>query len=197
MFAELVDTRRETNGRSVDTAAALENLASVTEEPSERVELLEEAYRIRLAVQGPAHPATRRSLGVLLGALMPHGPSQGGDWSGAEPVEILPAVMTLGTVRLDADDMDQRIADHDLAGAWQEHCVATSGPDAPVTMVAVCYLAHAHALLDQFDAQIHGAWALVNDAAQGLELDLGPAHPTSIAADQLLTWIADTHDETF
>jgi hypothetical protein len=47
MFAELVDTRRETNGRSVDTAAALENLASVTEEPSERVELLEEAYRIQ------------------------------------------------------------------------------------------------------------------------------------------------------
>ncbi|MEM8926025.1 MAG: toll/interleukin-1 receptor domain-containing protein [Actinomycetota bacterium] len=190
-FRELLERRRRLSGPSAAVADTLENLALVTDERAERIGLFEESYRIRLSIQGPAHPRTRLTLRCLLGTLQSENGAVNGRASGHEPVEVLPAELHLGSIRLDADDMDERIETHDLAMAWQEHCVDRKGADAVITMTAVCYLAHAHALLGQFDDQLQTAWVCAKDAAQGLTLELGPEHEAAVAADRLVVWLAD------
>ena len=53
-----------------------------------------------------------------------------------------------------------------------------------------CPSAHAMAALDQMDLQFDQAWALIDNAAEGLEDDLGRHHPASVAADIIRRWIA-------
>jgi hypothetical protein len=86
--------------------------------------------------------------------------------------------------------MDERVALLELASAYYDTQLAQSGPDAIRTSVAVCYLAHALAALDQMDIQFDQAWALIDDAAEGLQIGLGPGDPATRAADAICRWIA-------
>jgi hypothetical protein len=113
--------------------------------------------------------------------------------AGAEPVAAVPTLpdgVRAQDVRLDADDMDQRIELFEFASAHYDRHRQRSGSDSTDTALAICYLAHATAALDQMDLQFDQAWALIDNAADGLEDDLGPRHPASVAADRVRRWIA-------
>ena len=181
-------------GAQVATADAAENLAATEDDPNRVIELLTEAYRTRLDAQGPGHPRTARSLRILLVELLRHAdaaPPGSAPLGVVEETPALPDGVHPGQIRLDADDMDERIALLELASIYYDTQLAqSSGPDATRTSVAVCYLAHALATLDQMDVQFDEAWTLIDDAAEGLEIDLGPDDPASQAADSIRRWIA-------
>jgi hypothetical protein len=190
MFRQVYQARRRLLGRVRDTASALENLAATVAD-GEIAALLEEAYRIRVAAQGPQHPETQRALRLLLAALLrAPGDMPPATAPTAQLVEVLPADVDLGEVRLDDERMDERIELFELASQVYDARLAALGPDDPVTMTAVCYLAHAHAALGQMDRQVDEAWALIDDAADGLSVALGPTDPAAELADQLRAWIA-------
>jgi tetratricopeptide (TPR) repeat protein len=182
---------RELLGRRPDTARALENLAGVSVDSGEITNLLAEAYQIRVTVQGPQHPQAQQTLRRLLHALLTL------DDTGAalaaptaDPVEVLPADLHLGDIWLDDDQMDERIDTLELACRFYDGQLDAHGPDATDTMTAVCLLAHAHAALGQFAQQADDAWTLIDDAAEGLSVMLGPAHPMAAAADRIRLWVA-------
>src|SRR5438874_2381167 len=87
--------------------------------------------------------------------------------------------------------MDDRIDAVEAACRYYDTQLAAHGPDAVETMTAVCYLAHALAVLGQFDRQTDDAWRLINDAAEGLAAVLGPADPFTQLADRIHNWIGD------
>jgi Tetratricopeptide repeat len=195
MFQQVYQERRRLLGARAATADAAENLAVTVDGPEHVSELLTDAYRIRLRAQGPPHPATERTLRRLLTTLL----RQAGEPAAtapvpavleAEVVEVLPAGMELGEIRLDDERMDERIELLDLAIQVYDARLAAHGPDDPKTMAAVCYLAHAHAALGQMDRQVEEAWTLIDDAAEGLESILGTDDPAARTADELRSWIA-------
>jgi tetratricopeptide (TPR) repeat protein len=196
MFRDVHRIRRRLLGPRPPTADAADNLAATVDDAREAADLLVEAYRIRLPTQGPPHPATERTLHRILASLLrEEGVNAPGTAAPArtetiEVVEVLPAGMDLGRIRLDDERMDQRIERLQLAIRVYDERLATYGPDDPATMIAVCYLAHAQAVLDQFDDQIEQAWVLIDDATAGLELTLGPDDPSTRAADELRRWIS-------
>ncbi|TCO55822.1 tetratricopeptide repeat protein [Actinocrispum wychmicini] len=181
LFRE-VHAARLAEANDAETAGALENLAVTSDEPAR---FLIDAYRLRLAAQGPDHPATQRVLRFLLQ------PGAGtSTMVTAQVVDVLPAGLELDGIRLDrarADELDQL---HERARDHYDQCYAEFGPDDARTMVAVCYLAHAHAAIDQLDQQADEAWILIDDAAQGLHETLGPDAPETRAAWRLHEWIA-------
>ncbi|MEU6198633.1 toll/interleukin-1 receptor domain-containing protein [Streptomyces sp. NPDC047061] len=198
-------TRQRLLGPLPHTADSAENLASVVEDPDEAADLLTEAYRIRLHVQGPPHPSTLRTLHHLLAVLLerdgeqtsPLQPRRHGEpetvparFATTEVAETLPAGLAPGQIRLDDEHMDERIAVLEAAMRVYDVRLAALGPDDVATMIAVGHLAHAHAALDQFDGQYEEAWVLIDDATTGLELTLGTGDAATVTADEVRTWIA-------
>ncbi|MFC8428079.1 tetratricopeptide repeat protein [Streptomyces sp. NPDC057253] len=192
-------TRRRLRASRTRIADAAENLAVVADDPREAVGLLTDAYRSRLRAQGPAHPAATKALHRLLAMLIAQtcesgaparsGPALPVASVTTEPAQALPAGVTQERIRLDHERMDERIALLEEAIRLYDTRLAAFGPDAVETMTAVCYLAHAHAALDQFDEQYEEAWVLIDDATTGLELTLGTADATTRAADDIRMWI--------
>ncbi|GIM95511.1 hypothetical protein Ato02nite_073040 [Paractinoplanes toevensis] len=178
------------HGRSADAAT---NRAAAEDDPDLVVSLLTEAYEMRVARPGPAHPRTLRSLRSLLIEQLRRA---GSAPAGAEPLGVLEPAATLPDgvrpedVRLDADDMDERAELFEFASTHYDQQVKLSGTDSTDTALAIGYLAHATAALDQMDIQFDEAWALIDNAADGLAEDLGPDHPAGVAADLVRRWIA-------
>lgn len=193
LYRQVYEQRRTMPGASVATADAAENLAATEDDPGQIIELLTEAYRTRLDAQGPGHPRTARSLRILLVELLRHvgaAPPGSAPLGIVEEAPALPNGVQPGQIRLDDEDMDERVALLELASTYYDTQLAQSGPDATRTSVAVCYLAHALAALDQMDVQFDQAWTLIDDAAEGLEIGLGPDDPATRAADAIRRWIA-------
>src|SRR5260221_230923 len=69
---QVYEQRRTMPGARAATADAAENLAATEDDPGQIIELLTEAYRTRLDAQGPGHPRTARSPGILLVELLRH-----------------------------------------------------------------------------------------------------------------------------
>ena len=191
MYRQVYEHRHRLPGAVAADAA--DNLAAAEDDSELVAQLRSEAYGIRLAVQGPGHPRTLRSLRLLLGELLradvaaSSGPVRA---TVTEPAQALPAGICPEDIRLDDDHMDARVELFEVAGAYYDRQLAQFGPDAVQTASAVVMLAHALAALDQFDLQFDQAWTLVDDAADGLETDLGVDHPASRAADAVRRWIA-------
>lgn len=120
-----------------------------------------------------------------------HGDAEAPDVEPPRVVEVAPAEIQrdVGTVRLDDEGMDDRIALLQLTIADHDRCLAVCGPEDPTTMVAISWLAHAHAALDQMDSQVDEGWRLASDAAEGLAELLGPDAPDALMADRVRTWI--------
>ncbi|GAB3967033.1 hypothetical protein [Plantactinospora veratri] len=151
-----------------------------------------------MATQGPAHPRTLRSLRSLL---IEHLRGLGGAPLDTEPITAVEQALALPDgvrpeeIRLDADDMDERLKLFDFASTYYDRQFKRSGENSTDTARAICYLAHATAALDQMDLQFDEAWALGDNAAEGLEDDVGPNHPATVAADKIRRWIASLgHD---
>ncbi|MCZ7424142.1 toll/interleukin-1 receptor domain-containing protein [Micromonospora sp. WMMA1949] len=193
MFRQVYEQRRTAPAARAATADAAANLAAVEDDPARALRLLTEAYQIRVAAQGPAHPRSLRSLRSLL---IEHLRGLGEAPPDAEPIgtveqaPALPDGVRPEQVRLDADDMDERVELFDFASTYYDRQVKRSGEDSTDSALAICYLAHATAALDQMDLQFDQAWPLIDNAAEGLEDDLGPGHPASVAADEVRQWIA-------
>jgi tetratricopeptide (TPR) repeat protein len=192
LYRQVHEQRRTMPGPRAAAADAAENLAATEVDLDRIVELLTEAYRTRLDAQGPGHPRTARSLRILLVELLRHAgaaPPGSAPLSVVEEAPALPDGVQPGQIRLDDEDMGERIALLELANTYYDSQLAQFGSDATRTSVAVCYLAHALAALDQMDVQFDQAWTLIDDAAEGLEIDLGPGDPASRAADAIRRWI--------
>lgn len=193
IFRQVYEQHRAAPVARAATAAAAENSAAAEDDPDLVLRLLAEAYRIRVDVQGPAHPRTRRSLRSLL-----IGRVRGLDEAplgAVEPTADLPGGVLPEDIRLDADDMDERIELFGLASTYYDRQLKRSGSDSTDTALALCYLAHATAALDQMDLQFDQAWVLIDNAAEGLEDDHGPDHPDTVAADRIRRWIASLGGE--
>ncbi len=193
LYRQVYERRRTMPGARVATADAAENLAATEDDADRIIELLTEAYRTRLDAQSPGHPRTARSLRILLVELLRHigaAPTGSAPLAVVEEAPALPDGVRPGDIRLDDEDMDERIALFELANTYYDTQLGQFGSDATQTSVAICYLAHALAALDQMDVQFDQAWALIDDAAEGLEIDLGPEDPASRAADAIRRWIA-------
>jgi tetratricopeptide (TPR) repeat protein len=193
MFRQVYEERRTAPAARAGTADAAANLAAAEDDPAVALELLAEAYHLRVAAQGPAHPRTLRSLRSLLIENLRSAGEAPPDAERVSPVEeaiTLPYGVRPEDIRLDADDMDQRIELFEFASTHYDRHLQRSGADSTDTALAISYLAHATAALDQMDAQFDQAWALIDNAAEGLEHDLGPDDPATAAADGIRRWIA-------
>jgi hypothetical protein len=174
-------------------ADAATNLAAAEDDPALVLRLLTEAYQLRVAAQGPAHPRTLRSLRSLLIEHLrglEEAPPDAEPIGTVEQAPALPDGVRPEQIRLDADDMDERVELFDFASAYYDRQMQRSGQDSTDTALAICYLSHATAALDQMDLQFDQAWPLIDNAAEGLEDDLGPRHPATMAADDVRRWIA-------
>ena len=192
MFRQVYEQRRTVSVARAATADAATNLAVTEDDPGEVVRLLTEAYRIRVAAQRPGHQRTLRSLRSLLIAHLRDMGEASPDSEAiavAEPALALPDGIRPEEIRLDADDMDVRLELFDLATTYYDRQLKLSGSDSTDTALAICYLAHATAALDQMDLQFDEAWALIDNGAEALADDLGPNHPASVAADEVRRWI--------
>jgi tetratricopeptide (TPR) repeat protein len=200
MFRQVYEQRRATPAARAATADAAANLAATEDEPGLVLRLLTEAYQIRVAAQGPPHPRSLRSLRSLL---IEHLRGLGEAPPDTDPIGTIELAPTLPEgirpegIRLDADDMDERIELFNLASTYYDRQLKRSGENSTDTALAICYLAHATAALDQMDLQFDEAWNLIDNAAEGLEDDFGPGHPATVAADELRRWIASLGVDTF
>jgi hypothetical protein len=186
---------RRADENEAAVAGALENVAMTAGTEDETITHLNEAYLTRVLAQGPDHPAAQRCLRLLLGTIRRGpDPTTNGDAPIAEVAEALPDWLDSAEIRLDHERTDELIDLHQLALEVWEARLAAAGPDDPDTMLAVCYLAHAHAALNQFDRQVDDAWVLINDSLEGLAQELGSeAYPTRVA-QRLHDWIAGIGD---
>jgi tetratricopeptide (TPR) repeat protein len=193
LFRQVYERCRTVPAGGAAIADAATNLAAAEDDPALVLRLLTEAYQLRVAAQGPAHPRTLRSLRSLL---IEHLRGLGEAPPDAEPIgtveqaPALPDGVRPEQIRLDADDMDERVELFDFASTYYDRQRQRSGTDSTDTALAICYLAHATAALDQMDLQFDEAWPLIDNAAEGLEDDLGPRDPASAAADEVRRWIA-------
>ncbi|MET9357458.1 toll/interleukin-1 receptor domain-containing protein [Streptomyces sp. NPDC006617] len=157
-------------------------------------------YWTRVRHQGPGHPDTLRTVRHCLIARQHALPPTGSAAPpAARPVEVLPAGLTAGGVRLDAHDMDLRVETFELACAVHE----TSAPD-PLegdeqvrALVVQCWLAHATAAMDQLDAQFDAALAIAEDAEILLVQELGRDHETAVGASTLRGWLEQLVDDAW
>jgi tetratricopeptide (TPR) repeat protein len=190
MLREVAAGWRRISGDQVETARAAENVTAFATDRNEIVDLLTEAYRIRVIVQGPWHPAAQKVLQRLLRAELDGRNAGPPSASPAELVEAQPPGLDLAEVSLEDEGMDDRLDTLELAIRRYEVQLEAYGPDAVEAMVAVSHLAHAHAALGQFDGQVDEAWALADDAAEGLAVMLGSADPAAVLADRIRTEVA-------
>jgi tetratricopeptide (TPR) repeat protein len=188
-FARVYDGRRRAFGENHPaTIGALENLA-ITEGDAM---VLGDVYRRRVLGFDPGGPAALRSLHNLLIGL-------GGASGAPDPERQPPVAVAAGAVCPDAEvltpledfdaNTDRRVALFELAHRGHEAGVASFGPDAPGTMMALCRLAHATAALRQLETQIDDAVMLIDDASDGLRESLGANHPDAVLAERLREWI--------
>jgi hypothetical protein len=192
MFRQVYEQRHTVPAARAATADAAANLAATEDDPGEVIRLLTEAYRIRVVAQRPGHRRTLRSLRSLLIAHLRdlgEAPPDAEPIGAVEPVPALPDGVRPAEIRLDADDMDDRLELFELATTYYDRQLILSGSDSTDTAVAICYLAHATAALDQMDLQFDEAWALIDNGAEALADDLGPGHPAGVAADEVRRWI--------
>ncbi|MCX4804344.1 tetratricopeptide repeat protein [Streptomyces sp. NPDC058682] len=176
LLVQVTEARREVLGADhVDTLTSQEGAAVTSAVRDEALGLLRDAYRVRLAVQGPAHPDATRTLRILL------------EWS--LPVESVAAARA----RSDAAEPEyDAIVAGLLALELQEGLVTELGHDHVETAVATCHLAHALAL----QGPGMNADLLIADAATGLAETLGEAAAWTRSARSLQTWIQDVEEET-
>ncbi|MGQ4436278.1 MULTISPECIES: tetratricopeptide repeat protein [unclassified Streptomyces] len=183
-----------------DTFDALENylIAQAGVAGDDRVNALRlrAVYLGRLELQGPAHPATVGTLRHCLIAVRPDTPQEPGaaPQPGFEPVDSWPEGMLSGEVRLEARDADRRIETFELACTVQAS--AHDGTDAMDELVAQLWLAHATALMDQFDEQRLMALAIAEDTSTELAKEVGRDHPLSQSARLIQLWIEEQVDAT-
>ncbi|MFI1484199.1 tetratricopeptide repeat protein [Streptomyces sp. NPDC020747] len=173
LLVQVTEARREVLGSDhVDTLTSQEGAAVTAASRAEALPLLRDAYRLRLTVQGPAHPDTVRALVTLL------------EWS-------LPRdTVAAARARADLDEPDEAVLAGLLAMDLHERLVAERGADHAETAVARCQLAHALAL----QGPGLNADLLIEDAADGLAEELGRAAPWSRGAEILKAWIQDVED---
>ncbi|MBT8227537.1 MAG: toll/interleukin-1 receptor domain-containing protein [Dactylosporangium sp.] len=193
MFQQVYEQRRSAPAAGAAIADAAANLAAAEDHPDVVLRLLTEAYQVRVAAQGPAHPRTLRSLRSLL---IEHLRDLREVPPDAEPLATIEQALALPDgvrpeeIRLDAEDMDERVELFNFASTYYDRQAKLSGEDSTDTALAICYLAHATAALDQMDLQFDQAWVLIDNAAEGLEDDLSTGRPASVAADEVRRWIA-------
>ncbi len=146
-------------------------------------------YEARLEARDPGHPNCLSTLRHLLIASRTAGldtPVQPMELIGAE--ELSPDI-ELGEVRLDDLAMDDKVEILQLALESHEQQVAELGPDAPASLRFLCYVAHALAAVNQMDRQVQDSLELIEDAAAGLDEQLGVPPEDRRTAQRLLDWI--------
>ncbi|MFG2340886.1 tetratricopeptide repeat protein [Streptomyces yangpuensis] len=174
LLLQVTAARRDVLGVDhVDTLTSQEGQAVTSGSREKALEMLRDAYRHRVAVQGPAHPDTTRTLRTLL------------EWS--LPREIVAAARA--QVDHDAAETDAYVAAI-LAADLQQRLVERLGPDHVETMVAVCFLAHALAL----EGPGMNAVPLIEDATAGLAESLGEAALWTRTATILRVWIDEVEE---
>jgi tetratricopeptide (TPR) repeat protein len=193
-FAEVVRGRREVLGEThPQSLAALANLATVTEGAQASL-LLDEAYRGLVLDHEPGSPITLRVLRNLLiargGQQRPSGPAAVGEPAVEIPAELDPTALE----DFDANT-DWRLDLFLRAEAVHADLVERLGAEDPVTMVALCHVAHAAAVLGQLDQQLDAANVFIADAVEGLRERLGANHPDTLLAERLQGWIVDQMDD--
>nr|WP_275408640.1 tetratricopeptide repeat protein [Streptomyces sp. SID9124] len=175
-----------------DTLDALEN--ALVARGGEEAAGFREVYRRRVDLQGPAHPST---VTTLRHCVLSRRPEAAGTGPGRrlpdlmEPADSFPPGAEPGRVRLDAADMDARIELFEWACAAHE-AMADYDEDA---LVVQLWLAHATALMDQFDDQREVALAIAEDSEAGLLRELGRDHPLTRTATSVHRWIERLVDE--
>jgi len=189
IFVRVRDGRRRMLGDThPETSAALANLGVCQTDPALVRAMTGEAYRGLVLGGDPGAPITQRVLHNLLRA------ESTGTTAGPAP-----AVDTdeLDLTPLEDFDVttDRRVALFERALAVHQELVTLLGPEEPATMIALCHLAHATAVLGQIDRQLDDAVVLIADAADGLVELLGADHPDAVLAGRLRTWIDDLRDD--
>ncbi|GAA2985083.1 FxSxx-COOH system tetratricopeptide repeat protein [Streptomyces drozdowiczii] len=175
-----------------DTLDALEN--ALVARGGEEAAGFREVYRQRVDLQGPAHPSTVTTLRHCVLSLRPQAADAGPGGrlpDLMEPADSFPPGAEPGRVRLDAADMDARVELFEWACAAHESA-AHPGKDA---LVVQLWLAHATALMDQFDDQREVALAIAEDSETGLVRELGRGHPLTRTATSVHRWIERLVDE--
>ncbi|MFF7546449.1 tetratricopeptide repeat protein [Streptomyces canus] len=211
-FRQAHRLRREVLGRDhPETLDALENLLTREgRQPPDSsgtptvADQLTDIYWARVRHEGPGHPDTRRTLRHCLmarqQALSPAGSAaQPAAPQSARPVEVLPAGLSPGGVRLDAQDMDLRVETFELACALHESLAPDplDGDEQVKALVVQCWLAHATAAMDQMDAQFDAALAIAEDAETLLVQELGRDHEAAVGASALRDWIERLVDDAW
>jgi tetratricopeptide (TPR) repeat protein len=174
MLCQVYRARRQILGAGhVDTLTAQENMAGTSVSRDSAVTEFRTVYMLRLSVLGPTHPHTRRVLRWLLEWTLPH------------------EVVASARRRVDEQDEDADILIATLLAIDLEEVRRRElGPDAPETLLAICYLAHALAM----QGPGMGARPLIDAAAEGLSEHLGTSDLSARSAHILLGWI-DTFDD--
>ncbi|KUO11277.1 tetratricopeptide repeat protein [Streptomyces sp. DSM 15324] len=148
LLLEVTASRRDVLGANhVDTLTSQEGAAVTSGSRDEALGLLRDAYRVRLDVQGPAHPDAARTLIMLL------------EWSLPRD-SVASARARTGS----GGPEDDAVLAGLLALDLQERRVAELGEDHVETAVATCHLAHALAL----QGPGMNAGLLIDDAVTGL-----------------------------
>lgn len=174
LLTRVTEARRDVLGPDhVDTLTSQEGAAVTSDSRDEALELLRDAYRLRVTVQGPAHPDTVRTLRSVL------------EWS--LPRENVAEARA--QVDPDSEETDAFLAAL-LAVDLQERLVEQLGPDHVETMVTGCHLAHALAL----EGPGMNAGPLIDDATDGLAETLGEAAPWTRCARALRAWIEEVEE---
>ncbi|HLI77789.1 MAG TPA: toll/interleukin-1 receptor domain-containing protein [Acidobacteriaceae bacterium] len=194
-FAEVHRLRTEVLGpRHPDTLTALENVAVTSGDDKYIREVAIGTYQARLAVQGPGHPETQRTLRTLLTAytrLLPDGLPA--DRSELAQYPLPPDVVT-GTIRLDDPMTDWRVENFELACRVHEAQVHRTGDDSEESLLCRCLLAHATAALGQMDRQYDDALVLLQDSVEGLAEQLSSHHAYTRLAQRLSGWVEELAD---
>lgn len=174
LLVQVTEARREVLGADhVDTLTSQEGAAVTCADRDETLRLLRDAYRARLAAQGPSHPEAVYTLRVLLESSLP-----------GESVAAARSQADTG----DADD--DAVAAGLLAVELHEGLVAELGPDHVDTLMVTCCLAHALAL----QGPEMNAGLLIDDAVAGLAETLGEAAAWTRSARILQSWIEEVED---
>ncbi|NJP33754.1 tetratricopeptide repeat protein [Micromonospora thermarum] len=171
-----------------ETLSAAENVAIVTD-PAR----LHAVYAVRVLEHHPADPHVLATLHNLLVATAPGLPVVGRPAPPDVPLAPPPGLQLDPLEDFDANT-DFRVAVFTRAHAVHEERVRRLGPDDPETLLALCYVGHASALLGQGGHQLEAALFILTDAAAGLREARGANHPHARLADRLRDWVADQVD---
>lgn len=180
-----------------ETLSAAENVAIVTD-PAR----LHTVYATRVLEHDPADPHVLATLHNLLVDLAPELPAMDGPVSELlaedRPAPDGPAAPPPGLLLDPLEDFDAntdyRVAVFTRAHAVHEERVRRLGAEDAETLLALCYVGHASALLGQDGHQLEAALHILTDAAAGLREARGANHPQARLADRLRDWVNDQLD---